>query len=184
LLTHTAYNSAMPLQAEERLFIEAMRDLNQQASRMQDEEKKESVETNGSLSNTQSCHPTALPSSGSRSSDEDDSNHGINQLSSGTTKHHVHHLPSAVAAATTVWDKNNSISMSAALVHAATNTLVDAASRLNNSNNKLNKDASPSLENITSWTKIPSKTVDTGGVSTLEGIMGNKKRPYFSAGLK
>ncbi len=159
----------MPLQAEERLFIEAMRDLNQQASRMQDEEKKESVETNGSLSNTQSCHPTALPSSGSRSSDEDDSNHGINQLSSGTTKHHVHHLPSTV---------------SAALVHAATNTLVDAASRLNNSNNKLNKDASPSLENITSWTKIPSKTVDTGGVSTLEGILGNKKRPYLSAGLK
>jgi hypothetical protein len=51
LLTHIAYNSAMPLQAEERLFIEAMRDLNQQASRMQEEEKKDSVETNGLLTN-------------------------------------------------------------------------------------------------------------------------------------
>lgn len=174
----------MPLQAEERLFIEAMRDLNQQASRMQEEEKKESVEP------TQS-HPTAsLPSNESRSSDEDDSKHGINQLSSGTTKHqhyHNHLQPSAVAA--NVWDKNSNINMSAAaLVHAATNTLVDAASRLNNNNNKLSKDASssPSLDSITSWTKIPSKTVDTGGggLSTIEGIMGNKKRPYVSAGFK
>lgn len=173
----------MPLQAEERLFIEAMRDLNQQASRMQEEEKKESVEP------TQS-HPTAsLPSNESRSSDEDDSNHGINQLSSGTTKHHHHLQPSAVAA--NVWDKSSNINMSAAaLVHAATNTLVDVASRLNNNNNKLSKDASsssPSLDSITSWTKIPSKTVDTGGganLSTIEGIMGNKKRPYVSAGFK
>ena len=70
----------MPVQAEERLFIEAMRDLNQQASRMQDEEKKENVETNEALISTQSCHLTALPSSGSRSSDEDDANHGIDQL--------------------------------------------------------------------------------------------------------
>jgi len=154
----------MPLQAEERLFIEAMRDLNQQASRMQEEEK-EGLQTNGVVE----AHPTAPPSHGSRSSDDDDSNHDNNQFV-GTNQQDVNSTGTAVTMPMST----------AALVHAATNTLADAASKLNNKPN----DASPTLDSITSWTKIPSKTVDTGGLSTIEGMMGNKKRTFFSTGFK
>lgn len=44
--------SVMPLREEERLFIEAMRDLNYQASRLQSEEQSSSAEAN----NDESAH--------------------------------------------------------------------------------------------------------------------------------
>lgn len=123
----------MPLQDEERLFIDAIRDMNHQASRMQAEEKQGSTSEVGSkIQKEADPLESSVPRGGQILPPSLQPFHSIVPLQ--TTADSVRMVPTL----------SNTMETSDRL-NAATISAVEAAKRLNDNN------ASPNLGNVLNW---------------------------------
>lgn len=181
--------SVMPLQDEERLFIEAIRDLNYQASQLQSQERNaalaslENVEKNGNIPDVNNTSPSASGLGATAKTEPcdaaEDSVEDAQQAKKRKTSFNPYHGPSFI---TSIPDSNTPYISSMCIIDpsdrldSATSLVIDAAMRLNHSN-------SAPLHSIVSWVNSPSKskapsgTVRNGGAPVTTAVAAAPARP-------
>lgn len=175
--------SVMPLQDEERLFIEAIRDLNYQASQLQSQERNaalvslENVEKNGNIPDVNNTSPSASGLGATAKTElcdaAEESVEDAQQAKKRKTSFNPYHGPSFI---TSIPDSNTPYISSMCIIDpsdrldSATSLVIDAAMRLNHSN-------SAPLHSIVSWVNSPSKSKAPSGTVRNGGAGGGGGAP-------
>jgi hypothetical protein len=150
--------TVVPLQAEEKLFIEAIRDLNYQASRMQAEEQQDTLVASGSGENGiagGSPRPVSDATIGKEK-----------QITTSLPSLNLINQSNAITAQPLTSVDSLTIEISEKL-DSATSVLVDVATRLNTS------EASPSLSKVLSWMQTTQPDTATLARHKKHGQDGN-----------